>query len=172
MLSRHTPSVELGSTHGSLQVAFADPADFGYVEDVNNVTGFHPHGLWFPFSERWPRVKIARIELVSLLKLPTPAVYLSNDLPNMQQLATAPVRPLDAFEERNLTKLIDGGDLEVEEFPDRTRMLGSIRAASQCVQCHAVSRGALLGAFSYVLPSNPAPQVKPASTSLPNAQKL
>jgi len=30
-------------------------------------------------------------------------------------------------------------------------MLGSLRAAKQCLECHTAKRGDLLGAFSYVL---------------------
>ena len=35
------------------------------------------------------------------------------------------------------------------------RMLGAIRAANQCVACHAAERGQLLGAFSYTLQLQP-----------------
>ena len=34
------------------------------------------------------------------------------------------------------------------------RMLGSLRAAKQCLDCHTASRGDLLGAFSYALHAN------------------
>ena len=46
--------------------------------------------------------------------------------------------------------LIDGGLLTV------IRMLGSVQAASQCIGCHSVKRGTLLGAFSYILLRTPA----------------
>jgi len=40
-------------------------------------------------------------------------------------------------------------------FTDRDdqdlRMLGAIRAQKECLQCHIVAEGALLGAFSYQL---------------------
>ncbi len=35
-------------------------------------------------------------------------------------------------------------------------MLGSVRAASQCVECHSVKRGTLLVAFTYTLHRAPA----------------
>ena len=34
---------------------------------------------------------------------------------------------------------------------NRVRMVGAVRATTQCLDCHRVERGALLGAFSYDL---------------------
>jgi hypothetical protein len=34
---------------------------------------------------------------------------------------------------------------------DRIRMVGSVRAAKDCLDCHSVDRGHLLGAFTYEL---------------------
>ena len=62
-----------------------------------------------------------------------------------------PTRPLNAFEQEELGALRRGGDLMVQERADRVYMLGSIRAVKQCVHCHHVPRGELLGAFSYKL---------------------
>jgi hypothetical protein len=42
-------------------------------------------------------------------------------------------------------------DLIVREEEGVHRMLGSLRAAKQCLECHSAERGKLLGAFSYVL---------------------
>ena len=44
-----------------------------------------------------------------------------------------------------------GDDLALEVHTHRIRMLGALRASKQCVQCHQVPRGELLGAFSYEL---------------------
>ena len=41
------------------------------------------------------------------------------------------------------------------QTPDGLRILGAIRAAKQCVDCHGGERGALLGAFSYTLTQRP-----------------
>jgi hypothetical protein len=47
--------------------------------------------------------------------------------------------------------LSHGEQLVVDEQPGEVRMLGAVRAAKQCLDCHEVPRGELLGAFSYRL---------------------
>ncbi len=44
-----------------------------------------------------------------------------------------------------------GDDLVTESSGDRIRMMGSLRAAKQCLECHDAKRGDLLGAFSWDL---------------------
>ena len=39
----------------------------------------------------------------------------------------------------------------IDEQPRRIRLLGSLRAGSDCLQCHDVQRGELLGCLSYEL---------------------
>jgi hypothetical protein len=85
----------------------------------------------------------------------------------MDALGDAPTRPIDGFEGSALEKLRTTEDLVVEDGVNRIRMLGSIRAAKDCLECHQVRRGELLGAFSYdldrtqpiALPKKP-PEVK------------
>ena len=60
-------------------------------------------------------------------------------------------RPLVPFEKKALTALKAGDDLVTESSGDRIRMMGSLRAAKQCLQCHDAKRGDLLGAFSWDL---------------------
>jgi hypothetical protein len=138
------------SQHEANVLNFANPYDFGYVRDSDHVAGFLPHELLGePAGFRsW---KIEKLELVSLLKFEEPAVYISNELPKMKDLKDAKTRPLDAFESQALTALRHGDDLQVQSNPDSIRMLGSIRALKQCIKCHSVERGDLLGAFSYQL---------------------
>ncbi len=69
----------------------------------------------------------------------------------MDLLRSAPIRPLDGFEGQGLQELRKGEMLFVREQADRLRMLGAIRATSQCTKCHDCERGELLGAFSYIL---------------------
>jgi hypothetical protein len=52
---------------------------------------------------------------------------------------------------RHLEALRKGEDLYFHGTEDKARMMGSIRAVKQCLQCHGGSRGDLLGAFSYGL---------------------
>jgi hypothetical protein len=135
---------------------FANPLGFGYVHDLDHTIGFQPHA----FSQlpqmsqadgeatRW---KIGKLELVSLLRHDEPRVYQSTNLPNMQELEAVPTRALDDFESAALGKLRDGDDLIASSGRTEIRMLGSLRAASQCLDCHHVDRGDLLGAFTYRL---------------------
>jgi hypothetical protein len=136
---------------------FLDPDGFGIaIEPQLNVMGFVEHGFHYPpGANSFPRARwtILQIELVSLLKFDTPRVYVLDHLPRMDQLSSddAPTRPLDAFETEALAKLWKDEDVVVKNDGDDYRMLGSLRAAKQCLDCHSVQRGELLGAFNYSL---------------------
>ena len=153
---------------------FASPFLFGHVKSVESVAGFEPHA--FIAAPRGPldlarvttketqepwkveearRWKIARLELVSLLKHDTARVYLSENLPRMQDLSSTRTRPLTKFESDALQQLREGEELEIAAAANRIEMLGSVRATEHCVQCHQVPRGTLLGAFSYDLRRDP-----------------
>ncbi|HEY1784461.1 MAG TPA: hypothetical protein VGG30_02895, partial [Pirellulales bacterium] len=137
--------------HTQAVVNFAYYAGWGFVQDREHVAGFDSHRFeYLPVgpNEQW---QMLRVELVSLLKHDEPGVYISEFLPAMDELRDAPVRPLDAFEERSLAVLLEGGDIEAAVVGQQVRMLGAIRAAQKCLDCHSVEHGALLGAFSYVL---------------------
>lgn len=151
------------SFHIDQTVNFADAERFGWSVDnqwtasgyvaADRVRGFQPHAFrelpsGSPAGDQW---QLARLELVSLLKHDPPAVYLSEHLPRMQDLASddVPTRPLNAFETRSLKRLLDGETIVAEENRNRITMLGGLRAARQCLQCHSVDEGHLLGAFSY-----------------------
>ncbi|MEM9186041.1 MAG: hypothetical protein AAGB00_06035 [Planctomycetota bacterium] len=143
-----------------LTARFFHPDAFGYVAGPGEAAGFTPHGVRrqrgyelnevrFAEAARW---RVERLELVGLLNHPEPVVYMLPGNPSMNQLAGAPTRPLDAFEAATLAKLLTSSDLEyLEDDTGGVRMLGAIRAAKQCLGCHQVSRGRLLGAFSYRL---------------------
>ena len=137
--------------HSQALVNFANLEGWGYVRDREQVAGFESHGFdkyFDPSDKAW---LMLRVELVSLLKHDVPGVYISEFLPAMDELREAPVRPLDAFEERSLAVLFEGEDIETEVVGQQVRMLGAIRAADKCLDCHTVEHGALMGAFSYVL---------------------
>jgi hypothetical protein len=155
--------------HDNGRFDFYNVEGLGHVKDRDHVAGFQPHQFRYtatavdlrggragpaapPAKERW---LIQRLELVSLLKHEKPAVYVSRHLPRMQELKKAPTRPLDDFEGQALQALQEGEDLQAEATPNHIRMLGSIRAARQCLDCHEVKRGELLGAFSYDLRRDP-----------------
>ncbi len=136
---------------------FLDADGFGAaIEPSLNVTGFVEHGFHYPPGadpDDHTKWTILRLELVSLLKFAEPRVYVLDHLPQMDQLSSdnAPTRPLDSFELTALAKLRKDEDVVVKSEASEYRMLGSLRAAKQCLDCHGVQRGELLGAFSYSL---------------------
>jgi hypothetical protein len=143
---------------------FLDPDGFGVaIEPPLIVTGFVEHGFHYPptngMGDATPWT-ILRLELVSLLKFAEPRVYVLDHLPRMDQLSSdnAPTRPLDAFESESLAKLRTDEDVVVKNDGNEYRMLGSLRAAKQCLDCHGVQRGELLGAFSYSLHHETGPE--------------
>jgi hypothetical protein len=148
---------------------FVFAAGFGYFKDRRHVAGFVPHrfrevpspraGVRQPESapansgstetpERW---KVRTLDLLGLLMHEKPVVYVSERLPRMDELRTAPTRPLDQFEMLGLSVLRGGDDLFASRDGKHLRMLGAVYSTSQCTSCHGGERGDLLGAFSYTL---------------------
>ena len=91
------------------------------------------------------------LDLVGLLLHETPVVYVSDHLPQMDELRRVPIRPLDKFERLGLAALHHGDDLFISRDGKDLRMLGAVYSSRQCVDCHGGERGDLLGAFSYTL---------------------
>jgi hypothetical protein len=129
---------------------FINPKGFGYVKDREHIAGFQKHGMSKvpAASANW---SVAHLELVGLVVHEKPVVYMTANLPRMDEVQNAPKRPLDSFEVEGLEALKAGEDLYYRGAEDKARMMGSIRAVKQCLQCHSGSRGDLLGAFSYGL---------------------
>jgi len=142
---------------------------WGYLKDRRHVAGFLSHRFsqvpvptdgWKvrnhtpQFSEvptpsvRW---KVRTLDLVGLLLHDAAVVYVSDHLPRMDELRSAPTRPLDKFESLGLATLRHGEDLLVTRDGDGIRMLGGLYSTKHCVACHGGERGDLLGAFSYTL---------------------
>lgn len=140
----------LDDLHREGIVDFINAIGFGYVKDRRHVAGFESHR----FSsvpgpkETW---EVRRLELVGLLLHDSPIVYLSRNLPRMDQVRETPTRLLDSFEAAGLETLRGGEDLFFGSASGTVRMLGALRATKQCVECHGGERGDLLGAFSYTL---------------------
>ena len=146
------------SAHYQSLNEFLDPAALGYVRSRDQVAGFHPHEFRrLPFStqehqdRKRARWELLELRLVSLLLHETPVVYLSEKLPSMTKAKQLPTRPLDDFEKEALPALERGETLTASRNGDNLRVLGAIRAAKQCLKCHEVKRGDLLGAFTYTL---------------------
>jgi hypothetical protein len=126
------------------------------------VAGFEPHQFRATpelagVNERWV---VVRLELVSLLKHKEPVAYATDALPNLTDSDNAPTRPLNLLEKKAINSLREGDDLATETSGDRIRMVGSLRASKQCLECHEVKRGDLLGAFSWELQRQPADEKK------------
>lgn len=169
------PSLKLlGDFHSRSNWSFVSAWSVGHVIDRDHVAGFVPHAfselpiLAHPDSRtewsepdrnrietRPQRWTIERLDLVSLLKFDEPAVYLSDHLPRMSELVAARTRPLSAFETQALESLRGGEYLVAAAETNQIQMLGSLRATKHCLECHSVSRGSLLGAFSYRLRRDP-----------------
>jgi hypothetical protein len=139
------------SLHEDGVIDFVNPGGFGYIKDRQHVAGFQPH----QFSRMPPSAGVWRVrtlDLVGLLLHEKPVVYVSENLPRMDELREVPTRPLDAFEEAGLEALHGGEDLFIcDTAAGVKRMLGPLRSTKQCVACHGGERGDLLGAFSYTL---------------------
>ncbi|HEY4308287.1 MAG TPA: hypothetical protein VGN12_02445 [Pirellulales bacterium] len=143
---------------------FVAPERYGLIRGREEVAGFLAHRLG-PHTNLVSRTQLPapdRVELVSLFKFPDPRVYVSDNLPAMDELRDAPTRQLDDFEQQGLDALKKGEDIVSTNESSTIRALGSIRALKQCLQCHTTQEGELLGAFSYRWGSvKPSPQAVP-----------
>lgn len=152
-----TASGPADALHDASRFDFLNAEGFGAIRTPRTqVAGFIEHAFHrhpLEGAKARPQWSVDRIELVSLLKHDAPRVYVLDHLPRMDQLngETAPTRPLNAFEASALVKLRTDEDLVVAQNGAEVQMLGSLRAANQCLDCHNVQRGELLGAFSYRL---------------------
>ena len=137
-----------GRYHREAVMLFANVPGWGYVLDRDRVSGFQSHQFdKLPEEPGRPDWQIKRLELVSLLKHDQPSVYISEYLPAMDELREAPVRPLTDFERRGLASLLRGEEIHAEVIAGDVRMVGAIRAAEKCLDCHSVEHGACWECF-------------------------
>ena len=106
------------------------------------------------------RVWLLREHQLMSVKPESPAVLVTGvqgDHMRMKADKTAgtkdiPRRKLDEFETAALTKLRDGADVVVQTGEQEMRVLGAVRARTDCLKCHAEAKeGTMLGAFTYKL---------------------
>ena len=163
--------------HAANAFNFAPWSANGLVKNVDEVAGFEAHRTRFRedwnqsitmatreqiknffkqrLNEEEPAVdvdwKLNRMQLVSLLLHDEARVYVSDNLPDMEELSGADVetRGLDPFELNALNKLRNGEAIVTAATPNRLQMMGGLRATQDCMQCHNVKEDDLLGAFSY-----------------------
>lgn len=130
---------------------FVHPEGWGFFKDRQHVAGFQSHRL--SKAPQTSALRLERLDLIGLVVHNRPIAYVTEELPQMDRLRQAPIRELDAFETAGLEAIRKGDDLFARKQGDHTRVLGAIRAADACTKCHECERGALLGAFSYLLAS-------------------
>jgi hypothetical protein len=160
----------LRQLHLTSAVDFANQGGFGFslaesrdpARKLELWVGFQSHGFRKPPEDVRPLDqsgvvwRLKSLELVSLLKQETPRVYSSKNLPRMEELNQTPTRALDPFETRALGGIKKGEPLVFEQDDNHLRMMGPLRAAQQCTECHNAERNDLLGAFSYQFARDPA----------------
>ncbi|WP_149115279.1 hypothetical protein [Limnoglobus roseus] len=157
------PPLDLEVKHRKTVGHFAFPQGWGWEKNHNQILGFQSHQMggnirYGRDDEFWGLDvdggwKIASVELIGLLQHPKPTVYMTTNLPRMDEAKAAPTRDPDEFEAAGLKAVAGGGGLyfgqsRTEPF---LRMVGGIRAAKACASCHGCREGELLGAFSYTL---------------------
>jgi len=150
------PLDDLQSMHFDGLDQLFDAHWLGYVAGNQQAAGFASHRfVMVPSLHAPPEAtstwQVVRLELVSLLKYDRPMVYSSAELPRMDALEAIPRRELVQFETDALDRLRQGEDVVFESAGDQIQMLGSLRAAKDCLGCHTAQRGELLGALSYEL---------------------
>ncbi|MEM6472981.1 MAG: hypothetical protein AAF802_25700, partial [Planctomycetota bacterium] len=143
----------------------------GLVVDVDQVAGFAPHAITRrqdilsdnttgphevsytsdQETQAEPLWRVSDLKLVSLLKFDRPYVYVSEFMPAMTELPDLEKRDLSSFENKALKRLYAGEDIITETSEHKIKLLGSLRASKDCLSCHSVDRGDLLGAFTYEL---------------------
>jgi hypothetical protein len=159
-----TPKVVEKLTHRKTVAEFAFPFGWGWERSPNEHLGFQSHqlgkrsrfesemfGIWsLELDDGW---RIASLELIGLLAHPKQTVYMTANLPRMDEAKTAPTRDPDEFESAGLKAIAKGQELYFGKSRTEPllRMVGGIRAAKSCTGCHGCREGELLGAFSYTL---------------------
>jgi hypothetical protein len=92
------------------------------------------------------------IELVGLLKLDTPVVYMPTRHGDRPQPEGFKSRTLTNFEKDSLAAFRQGQDMASADGDKALRCVGALRAKDSCLRCHKDrSVGDLLGAFTYTL---------------------
>lgn len=143
--------------HNAGEADFLHPATFGFIKSPQKAAGFLPHAFHFPLGrlhsgqDRNKTWRLEKLELISLMRFDKPRAYVLDHLPRMDHLSSEdiPTRALTEFESAALADLQTQKDIVIREATDHLRMLGSLRAGKQCMNCHSVKRGELLGAFTY-----------------------
>jgi hypothetical protein len=110
------------------------------------------------------RYMVGRVELISLNDGKEPFVYQAPEYgPMKNALKDARREPLAEGEADALTQIKDGKDVVLMGPADKRELVGAVRATADCMKCHSVKEGTLLGAFRYPLRREVIP-VEPVQT--------
>ena len=100
------------SLHQGSVVDFVNADNFGFIKDRRHVAGFQEHQFSqtpTPY-EPWT---LQTLDLIGVVVHEKPTAYVSEHLPRMDELRTAPTRTLDDFEAAGLAALERGEELFV-----------------------------------------------------------
>lgn len=154
-LSLFSENSKTDKLHNKVMNDIFKSGSFGHVVGSKRAVGFEPHGPTNLEQEIGASqndntdLQLTRLELVSLLRHEEPRVYVAETIPLMNELDSFPHRELNDFETQALSQLVSERDTFMKETSDGAVMLGAVRAADECLQCHTGPRGRLLGAFTY-----------------------
>ncbi len=148
--------------HHHVLTHFSFPIGWGWERKPGEFLGFMEHQMgmrnpdesqntYFDPLTSLSKWKLASIELIGLLVHDKTVVYMTENLPRMDEAKTAPKRDPDEFETAGLKAIASGKELYFGRSRDEPilRMIGGIRAVKSCISCHECRNGELLGAFSY-----------------------
>ena len=133
---------------------FVDPIGWGWIPEKQKVAGFIPHAFHLnqPDTHHGSQeLRLKLLQLVTIDRFDEPRAFVLDHLPRMDEISgeTVPTRELSEFEKQAIDRLRTNEDIVIDDSGDPVRMVGSIRALEDCLQCHTARRGELLGAFTY-----------------------
>jgi hypothetical protein len=142
--------------HAATRQDFLTPPQPAAPQTVG-VDDLSPTIIWDPkkFDASKKVWEVKNIDLIGLLKQPTPVAYVSERTTRQTGKDEPPppvTRHIDEFELAALTALQKGEDLFGRSRDGVVRLVGAVRVEESCLSCHRNKQeGDLLGAFSYVL---------------------
>ena len=95
--------------------------------------------------------RIGGVQLLSTPEGEKPFVYDTKGDATMRSISKADRRGLHAFEADAVAQLKAGKDAVMEVDHGLPVVIGAVRAGDECVNCHQVKKGDMLGAFVYPL---------------------
>jgi hypothetical protein len=129
------------------------------------------------------KYRVKEMQLLGILKHDPPVAYLIGERflmsphqfgegfmpkPTEEAFKDHPSRPLTPTEQKAISAMKSDSRKDIvplESTSNSTRIVGSIRAMTSCLECHDVQKDDLLGAFSYTLERLPGDSVPVRGTA-------